>query len=331
VTRCSFALNSVLAILTTALALVLAFQYVPGSSTRDSTLLTKTIDASPKPRDWQTILAPHLQTCHDKVNGTAKVHLEPVVDLLNRARNRTPDFASVALGFGSKWRLMVDYVPFTKGDRNETFLKEEFENRVLRGADLEHELTQAIESFLREMRSLEGEMLVAIRADIEDFPEIDASTWTDEELLREKFEGAIQAAMLSSDKDFHSAIGSQLVSLIAGEVLTQVAVRMGVSGGILGAGAASGWATFGIGIVVGVIIDQIVSKVWSYMRDPERDMVVQIQKQLDTLQRLICDGDEDTMGLKQQFAKVENERSELRQQALRSLLPNPSVKTGSLK
>jgi len=41
----------------------------------------------------------------------------------------------------------------------------------------------------------------------------------------------------------------ELIIVIAGEILTKVAVRLGVSAGVLGVGAGTSWATLGVGLV----------------------------------------------------------------------------------
>lgn len=270
--------------------------------------------------DWEKIASPHLLRCQQRVSAASQRHTEPIVDLLNRAQIKVPKFSKTALSFASKWRLIADAVPYTKGDRNEVFLREQFESTVLRSSDLEDAIEESIASFLQEIRSIENQMLVELRADLDDFPQIDWSKWKDDETMRQQFDIAIATAMDSSNTDFKNAVGSQLISLIAGEVLTQVAVRVGVSAGILGTGAASGWATLGIGVVAGIVIDQIVSTVWKYWDNPETELTDQIQSQLGNLQRLICEGDETTQGLRQHYTRVSEERDSLRRLAILSLL-----------
>jgi hypothetical protein len=278
----------------------------------DSTFQAKT--------DWKPIAERHLKRCEERVATAADGHLEPIIELLNRARNRVPQFSTTALGFGSKWRFAFDAVPFSRGDRSQTYLREEFETRVLDSRDLHRAIEESIVSFLQEVRSIEGQMLVEMRADLEDLPSVDWSQWGRREDWQPILEKGIEDVLAKSGEDFHGTVGSQLISLIAGEVLTQVAVRLGISAGILGTGAASGWATLGIGVVVGVVIDQLVSTAWNLWSDPENELTMQIQHQIDLLQRLICDGDETTKGLKQHFEKVAVDRAALRQIAIHDLM-----------
>jgi hypothetical protein len=281
------------------------------------------LEVSDKQFDWKAIANPHLDVCTKRIEQSISSHFEPLIDLLNRARNRVPEFSKSALSFGSKWRVALDYVPFTDGQKSHAFLYESFQKEVLSSEDLEKAISQVVQNYLKEVGAAESQMLVDIRADLDDFPSVTFTEWRNDESLKERFEQAIAVAMETNGKDLQSNVGSQLVSLIAGEVLAQVAVRMGVSAGILGAGAASGWATFGIGVVAGVVIDQIVSHVWAFVDDPEKELTYQVQKQIDSLQSLLCNGDDQVTGLKQHFSRIGEERSQLRTIAIENLFASP--------
>ena len=273
--------------------------------------------------DWKVIANPHLEACSKRIEQSIPSHFEPLIDLLNRARNRVPAFSKSALSFGSKWRLALDYVPFTDGQKSPSFLKEAFQKEVLSSDDLENAISEVVQNYLKEVGAAESEMLVNIRADLDDFPSVTFTKWKNDTALKEKFEQAIAFAVETNGNDLQASVGSQLVSLIAGEVLAQVAVRMGVSAGIIGAGAASGWATFGVGVVAGVVIDQIVSHVWAFVNDPEKELTYQVQRQIDSLQSLLCNGDDQVTGLSQHFHRIGEERSRLRIIAIENLFTSP--------
>jgi hypothetical protein len=115
-------------------------------------------------------------------------------------------------------------------------------------------------------------------------------------------------------------VATQVVSLITGEVLTQVATRLGVSAGILGTGAASSWATFGIGLVVGIIVDQIVAWVWDWYADPTGTLAGQLGTRLDGVNRLIVDGSDDVQGLRSRLEAYAEQRAAMRETALLAIL-----------
>nr|MCU0720262.1 hypothetical protein [Pirellula sp.] len=120
--------------------------------------------------DWKAIANPHLEACSMRIEQSIPSHFEPLIDLLNRARNRVPEFSKSALSFGSKWRLALDYVPFTDGQKSPSFLKESFQKEVLSSDDLENAISEVVQNYLKEVGAAESEMLVNIRADLDDFP-----------------------------------------------------------------------------------------------------------------------------------------------------------------
>ncbi len=210
-------------------------------------------------------------------------------------------FEPAILGWGSKWRIVADATPFTRGDRHREYLKEQFELQVLNGDDLTKAIQQAVSEFLANMRSIESKMLVDLRVDVEDLSQTYGLGMMNADEVQSHFDAAIINAMQVSGYDLRSNISSQLVSIIVGEVLTLVAVRWGVSAGILGTGAASGWATFGVGVIVGLVIDQLVSAIWSRFSDPTKNLEEELNLQLKIMERIICYGDDNTKGLEKHF------------------------------
>ncbi len=271
-------------------------------------------------KDMREIALPHLDFAEERIAEAARKHFGGIDSLFERSRSQTGPFAKSALGWGSKWRLVADATPFTRGDRHAEFLRAQFEGQVLRGEDLTKTIEQAVNAFLAEIRSVESKMLADLRVDVEDLAATNRLSLLDEDALRSHFDAAIECAMQVSGLDLQSNVGSQLVSIIVGEVLTQVAVRLGVSAGILGTGAASGWATLGIGILVGLVIDQIVSAVWNHWNDPTKNLEEELNYQLKVMQRMICYGDDRTKGLAQHFDEIAKTRAELRRTAIFQLL-----------
>lgn len=277
----------------------------------------------------ESIASPHLERAEERIANATRAHFQSIETLFDRSRAQAPTFAKSALGWGSKWRIIADATPFTRGDRHAMYLKEQFEKQVLKGEDLSKAIEQAVTEFLADIRSTESKMLVDLRVDVEDLKSTYSLGLMDAAEVQSHFDAAIDNAMLVSGYDLQSNISSQLVSIVVGEVLTQVAVRLGVSAGILGTGAASGWVTLGIGVVVGLVIDQIVSAVWTRISDPQKNLEQELNIQLKVMQRLICFGDKDTKGLVQHFEDIAKSRAELRRVAVLKLLgaePIPKTK-----
>ncbi len=274
----------------------------------------------PKAPTPQAIAKPHLALAEERIASATRKHFDALDTLFDRSRSQSGTFAKSALGWGSKWRIIADATPFTRGDRHAEYLREQFELQVLKGEDLTKAIEQVVTEFLAEIRSTESNMLVDLRADVEDFSHTYDLGLMDAALVQSHFDAAIENAMQISGYDLQSNISSQLVSIIVGEVLTQVAVRLGVSAGILGTGAASGWVTLGIGVIVGLVIDQIVSAIWARWSDPSKNLEEELNYQLKVMQRVICYGDEKTKGLVQHFEEIAKSRAELRRIAVLKLL-----------
>ncbi len=268
----------------------------------------------------QTLAKPHLDSAKSKTENVIEGRLVPVRTFFDDAKKNTRQFAEVALGWGSKWRLIADHVPFTKGGRHETYIREQFEQTVFSAKQLEEIVSAAVSEYLSEIRSIENQMLVSLRADISGFPDAYPIAQLDESQLRAKFDDAIQKAIAATGSQVQADLGTQLVSIIGGEVLTQVAVRLGISAGILGTGAASGWPTLGIGVVVGIIVDQIVSWVWDWYADPTGNLASNLDAKLDEMRTLICDGNTKGEGLRQRFQTLAAERAAIRETAILDLL-----------
>ncbi len=266
------------------------------------------------------LAAPHLQWADDASERALDEQLRGVVRFFDAAKRNTRAFAQDALGWGSKWRLMADYVPFTRGGRHETFLRQQFDARIFSAADFERALQQAIAGYLAELRSIDAQMLVKLRADAADFPSAFALSHYDEAQIREHYEHLFAQIVQNTNSQLRPEIATELASLIAGEVLTQVAVRLGVSAGILGAGGASSWMTLGVGVVVGVIVDQIVSWIWDWYADPKGSLAAVIDGRLDEIRRLVIEGSTDVQGLRTRLRDVARQRAAVRSSAVLELL-----------
>lgn len=304
-------------------------QSSPGQTSRSQRSLTH-INNKAVP-SIEAIAKPHLAAADRKIELLCRRDYAAISEVFNRARGNADDFASLCLGWSSKWRLAADAVPFTQGDRHTTYIREQFERQMFSESQMERAIEQTVASFLADIRSVESQMLVDLRADVADFPECyNMANWSPE-LIQSRFDEAIQVAIARTGSDLQANIGTQVISIIAGEVLTQVAVRLGVSAGILGTGAASGWATLGIGVVVGLVIDQIVAWIWDSWADPHGELTQNLIHKLDVLQSLICFGDQQVDGLEQRFKRITEQRSITRRDAILSLLKNDDAMSANMK
>jgi hypothetical protein len=268
----------------------------------------------------EEIADPHLSWADLESERVIEEHLAVVDRFFKDAKKRTRPFADKALGWGSKWRLVADYVPFTGEDRHEAFVRGKFEQHVFSASDLEHVIKQVVSSYIKHIESVEGQMLVRIRADVADLPSGYVMSEIDDSQVHASYQEAISSAVAASGSSLRGDVATEVVSLITGEVLTQGAVRMGVSAGVLGAGAASSWTTLGIGFAVGVIVDQIITGVWDWYADPRGELAFELNAKLIELNHIIVDGSHDVTGLRDRLHDFARERAGLRKTAVLSLL-----------
>lgn len=268
----------------------------------------------------EEVAKPHLGKAEQAAERAIEEHVKALDTFFAYSKKGTRTFAGESLSWSSKWRLVADYVPFTDGDRHQKFIRSKFEEHIFKADQLEEAVKQVVRSYLAHIRSIESKMLVDLRVDVSDFPSAYPLAQLDDKRLQESYDQALSRAIAATGGDLRADIATQLVSIIAGEVLTPVAVRLGVSAGILGTGAASSWATSGIGFVGGLIVDQIVSWVWDWWADPKGNLAADLDKKLDEMNRLIVDGSTDVQGLRDRLKQFARERAATRRAAVLSLL-----------
>jgi hypothetical protein len=246
--------------------------------------------------------------------------LAPLDEFFAGVKQRTPNFAEIALGWGSKWRFVADKTPFTKGGRHAAFLRRAFDEHLFEPDDLRRVIEQTANGFADDLAAIENRMLLKIREDLGDLPADALPEMADEARWLAAYDTTLSRASGRAGDEVNADVATQIVSLVAGEVLTQVAVRLGASAGILSAGAGSSWATFGAGLVIGLIVDQLVCWVWDWWADPRGSLAADMNRKLDELRDLIVDGDDQTRGLRASLADFAQQRADARRAAVLEML-----------
>ncbi len=279
-------------------------------------------------RQAQERLQKHLHWAEQECRGRIKDSEARIDAFFIEAERGVPGFAEMALGWSSKWRLVVDYVPFTRHDRHQVFLREQFGERIFTAEQLAEAIERAAEDYLAAINDVENQMLVRMRADVADLPQYALPEFTSDELLQREFARALAEVRAEVARDLAGNVGclvtaevaAQIAMRIAERVLTSAAFRLGVSGGILTVGAQAGWATLGVGLVVGIIVDWIVGKVWDWYADPQGQLMESLNSNLGCLRAAIRDGDKKHPGLRQTLSGVAQQRDSLRRAALLKIL-----------
>jgi hypothetical protein len=257
-----------------------------------------------------------------------EAQLVPLDRFFSDLKTRTPKFAGTMLGWGSKWRFVADKVPFTRGGRHEEFLRKNFNEQLFRSEDLTRLIEQVAQGYADALMSTENQMLVRMRADVGDLPTADLPGFADPKTLQLAYDEALDQVVARLGPEVRADVALFMVSLVAQEVVTQVAVRLGVSAGVLGTGAATSWATFGIGLVVCVIVDQIICWAWDRWTDPKGQLAAEMNTKFDELHRLLVDGEPKHPGLRARFQELALERGKVRRQAVASLFDDRPTSSG---
>lgn len=250
-------------------------------------------------------------------------HVRAIDDFFAQAKRGTPGFSKAVLGWSSKWRLVSDKLPFTRTDRHAIFLRKTFHDRLFTPEALTKVVEQTVKGYSGSVAGIENRMLVKLRADVSDLPPAMLPGFDDDAALRAAFERALAQATQRIGADLKADVGRETTSLVAGEVMTLVAVRLGVSAGILTAGAGSSWATFGVGAVVGLVVDQAVTWVWNWWRDPVGDLSTKMNAKLDEIRTLIVEGDGKQPGLRGRLEAVARDRAAVRRAAVLRMIQSP--------
>lgn len=269
--------------------------------------------------DPEILARPHLTWADEEGEERIEESLQQVRRFFREAKKGTRPFAEEVLGFRSKMKLVWDGLPLTE-KTHPKFVREKFDERIFSPEELEEVIEGAVTSYLAEVEGIEGEMLVRLRTDMADFPQSYEVERLDPTTLRKEYDHAIDEVLKASGEELTQATTELLVSTVAGEVLTIVALRVGVSAGILSAGGVSGTVTLGVGVLVGLIADQIVSYVWDWYADPKGDLAMTLNSRLDDLSLLITNGAEGKGGLKKELNEVARRRAAVRREAVMKVL-----------
>jgi len=230
------------------------------------------------------------------------------------SKKNIPSFVDEALGYYSKWKIIIDNIPYTSGGTHEKFIREKFEEIVLKPNQLEKEVRLTVTNYLDKVSSMENRMLVDLRADIPDISKDYFNENLSVNLFQEKVDKIVVLASVASTEDISPTIVLNLASIIAGEALTAVAIQMGVSSGILTTGAVTGWATFGIGLVVSLIVDQIIGWLWNWYADPKGMLIQKLITKLNEIFLLV------TTKLREELKKNAGKRDTARRNVILDFL-----------
>src|SRR5579864_3838985 len=263
---------------------------------------------------------PHLDWADRESQRQIAGHVALVDAFFAVMKQRTPQFAESVLGWDSKWAVLADHLPFVEGGRHEAFLRQALRAHLFTPEQLEQLTRQVVQAYMDSLRDMEGVMLVKIRQDVGDVAPGHAIVVPDQKMLEQLYAQIVAKVTETTDSGLRNDVARATVSLIVGEVFTQVALEMGASCSILGAGAATTPETLGVGLIVGLIADQLVTRLWDSWADPQGDLVKWLNSKLDEMHGFIVEGTAQAPGLKQRLEQYARERASVRRVAVLKMI-----------
>jgi|SRR5579872_574946 len=250
--------------------------------------------------------------------GNAEQSVQPVRELFSEARLGSRRFAAEALSLTSKWKVLTDFL--TDGQDHKAFLNEQFVLHIFPPEALEAVVQQAIAGHMRQLDDVDSELLVRLKSDLASMPNLEFLAGIDRPVIQASLDAAVRQAAQAVQAELLPGAGLELVSYVAGEVLTSATFSLGASTGILSAGAASGVVSLGVGLVVGIIVDAVISWAYDAMYDPVGQLATRIDQTLFELEETILKGSNDAPGLISRLQDYGARRSHARNATIRSVV-----------
>jgi hypothetical protein len=252
---------------------------------------------------WEKV-QPHLQQTDEATKNEVNASTEQVKKFFAERKQNARAFAEEVLSLSGKWAYIKGY--FSEGN-HDRFIEECFAKHIFGSDELKSLVESAVSRYVSEIQGRENQLLVAIRADLEGselagpnyLPALDS-----EVEFRREYDAMLQRVLPIVSKDLGITVAREVVSFVGSEIAAalvleigaSLAAELGVSGGILGAGAYSGAFTFGVGVVAGILVDMTLN--WAIRQagyDPEGEIAAKIQESLDRVERIILEGDKNTV------------------------------------
>ena len=259
----------------------------------------------------------HLDVAEKQSKDAAARAEEELRAFFDVARQNTRRFAEHALN--SKWIATKDW--FLGGNRVEEYVTQCFYEDIFSPESLKKELQDILDVYLKEIESIENEMLV------NDLPADSILRVESPQKVMQIFQVIFQEITEKSKADLTRSISRETVSFIAGEIVAAITIQMATSAGILGTSTVLGPETLGLSIVVGFIVDAVVSWIWDKCADPTGEVAQAVCEQLNHMEKVAIEGGGDVKGFREQLEVMGQERAKIRREAVKKMVSPESGST----
>lgn len=267
---------------------------------------------------------PHLAWAENECTKAIDHNIQIIKDLFDHSKTKTRSYTDYALGMYSKWLLIKDYIPFTSKSHG-PYLKSEFEKQVLSPAVIETAVNECVKNHIKSIRDIESQMLIRIKKDAPNYPDITVLRNLDIATLDSYFgkklvDEASKSATTDSGIDAGRLLASEVASFVAIKVAAAIAAKMTTTGVIAGVATTSGPYTFGISIVAGIVVDQIVGWVWDWYADPKGNLSKKLNETLDQMCEGVINGTDAEPGLRKLLIEMNVARFKLQRRTTMDIL-----------
>src|SRR5262249_54091209 len=167
---------------------------------------------------------------------------------------------------------------------------------------------------------VENQMLLRLRADLDDLPHEVIGLPHDRKQLEQLYAHAVTEMSKDAGQVVQVDLAADVGTLVLTEALAVLAQRWATPGLILSAGAVGSLGTFGLTLLAGIVADQVLGWIWDKIADPRGKLERALNERLVELRRVVIDGEGSVPGLRQRFEQLADERAKVRRAAVMKLV-----------
>ncbi len=254
---------------------------------------------------WQRV-RPNLKEADRGTQNLAIELTKKIESFFDDRQEHSEAFAQAALGWPSKWQLLHGREAHRK------FLTEQFSKYIFSQDEMVKLLGEVAVEYELGLKEIDNNLLVSIRADIDDIHRSAVPAFSNEQLLSEDFDRIFATVASDVGKDFGVSIGKGTATFVTADVIANVIVkslaavakRLGLSAAILGTGATSSAATFGAGIVVAVAVDYMLDWLIGWFYDPVGNISTKVKASLNEVKTSIISGVPEAWAIRNRLAEM---------------------------
>lgn len=255
----------------------------------------------------------HLTWARVETSKSIKACCKELITEFSTARSKARAYVEHVLGMSSTMKLISGKL--SQDDRHTAYLKSKFESMVLSNNALKRAVECVKKKFEEDVSHIEAELLVRLRADVDDFEATKLSIVQQKNLFPQVMIDISKASSLATMEGLQVGIGRNIASFLISEVATKAFLR-GALHSTISSKKASTWEEFGTSLIIGFAADVAMSAAYDALADPKGQLTKKIHSQLNKAERAFLMGTTANPGVWPQLIDASNNRSTLRESAV---------------